>query len=59
MKKKDFIKLFENLDDEVKVFIPSTIQFDGYNVITEDIEVVEDHVDGEKIIVIQEKDRLI
>lgn len=59
MKKKDFIKLFENLDDEVKVVIPSTIQFDGYNVITEDIEVIEDNVDGEKIIVIQEKDRLI
>ena len=56
MKKKDFIKLFENLDDEAKVVITSTIQFDGYNVITEDIEVIEDYVDDEKIIVIQEKD---
>lgn len=59
MKKREFLRLFENLDDEAEVVIPSTTQFEGYNMITEKIEVFEDNVDGENIIIIQEVDRLI
>lgn len=59
MKKLDFIKLFDNLDDKAEIVITSTTQFEGYNTITEQIEVFEDNIDGEKVIIIQEKDRLI
>lgn len=55
MLKKDFIKLFENLDDNAEILIPSTIQFEKhYNInITDQIEVI----GGDTWIVIQEKDR--
>ena len=59
MLKKDFIKLFENLDDNAEILIPSTTQFEGYNTITDQIEIFEDNIDGKNVIVIQEKDRLI
>ena len=59
MLKKDFIKLFENLDDNAEIVVPSTAQFEGYNTITDQIEIFEDNIDGKSVIVIQEKDRLI
>ena len=60
MKKKDFIKLLENVDDETNIVIPSTIQFEGFNTISGDIEIIEDYDgDNRKIVIIQEKDRLV
>lgn len=59
MLKKDLMKLLEKFDDEANIVIPSTTQFEGYNVISEDIEVIEDYDDiGDKIAIIQEKNRL-
>lgn len=59
MLKKDFIKLFESLDDNSEIVVPSTTQFEGYNTITDQIEIFKDNIDGKNVIVIQEKDRLI
>lgn len=59
MLKKEFIKLFEDLGDNVEIVVPSTTQFNGYNTITEQIEILQDVVEGKRIIIIQEKDRLI
>ncbi len=59
MLKKDFKKLFESLDDNSEIVVPSTTQFEGYNTITDQIEIFEDNIDGKSVIVIQEKDRLI
>ena len=59
MKKKDFIKLLENIDDETNIVVPSKTQFNGYNVISDNIEIVEDYdIGNEKIAIIQEKGRL-
>ena len=59
MKKKDFIKLLENIDDETNIVVPSTTQFNGYDVVLDDIEIIEDYDAGnEKIAIIQEKGRL-
>lgn len=60
MLKKNFMKLFEKVDDETNIVIPSTSQFEGYNTISEDIEVLEDFDDeGKKILIIQEIGRII
>lgn len=59
MIKKEFVKLFKDLDDNAEVVIPSTTQFKGFNVITEKIEIFEDKINGKNVIVIQEVDRLI
>ena len=59
MLKKDLMRLLEKFDDETNIVVPSTIQFEGYNVISEDIEVIEDYDDVDsKIVIIQEKNRL-
>ena len=59
MIKKDFIKLLENIDDETNIVVPSKTQFNGYNVISDNIEIVEDYdIGNEKIAIIQEKGRL-
>lgn len=60
MKKKDFKKLLENVDDETNIVVPSTTQFESFNTISEYIEIIEDYdEDNKKIVIIQEKDRLI
>lgn len=55
MNKADFIKTLEKYNDIDKIAIKSSTKFDGYLVLSEDIEVVEDEVYGEKVLIIKEK----
>ena len=58
MDKKKFIELLNQFDDDCNIVVMSTTKFNGYNVISGDIELIEEYDScGEKILVIQERSK--